>query len=379
MCFRQRLAVLVSVAVAIVLGSARPAAAVTHISGTTYTSNTTWTLSGSPYVIDGNVSVASGATLTIEPGVIVKFNGTFRTLGIDGSLQAVGTSSSRITLTSIQDDAIGGATGGDGATSGSPGQWYHLSVGSSGTVNLDYADVRFGGWGFANYTNGAVWVTSGGSVTMDHSTVYKSQTSGVLAGSGGGSSPWPSATINHSTLSYNDTGASVNQGTLTIGGNTLIQNNTYDGLWMSLTYAFAGTPTTVVHSTITANGRRGVYYQPNTGISLSVEPTGSYNNIYGNGTGKQLVDTMYEPQLDWTNNYWASGTFIYGNDDYCQANFPYSPDHLAFVSSLGLPPDGPVDWSPVTLTDASQKQHYCGLDQVDAVPRATALIDNSGY
>jgi hypothetical protein len=372
-----RLALMAAVAGVLVLGLARPAGAVTHISGTTYNSNTTWTASGSPYVIDGNVTVASGVTLTVDPGVIVKFNGTFRTLTVDGTLDAEGTSGSRITFTSIQDDAIGGDTGGDGATSGSAGQWYHLTV--DGTATLDYADVRFGGWGFANYTNGAVWLTGGGSVSIDHSTVYESETSGVLAGNGGSSSPWPHATINHSTLSYNDTGAAINNGTLTIGGNSSIVNNTNDGLWFSLTYAFGGTATTVVRSTVTGNGGRGVYYQPNTGISSSVEPTGNYDNIYSNGTGKQLVDTMYEPLLDWTNNYWASGTTIYGNDDYCQANFPDSPDHLAFSSSLSLPPDGPVDWDPVTLVDPQQQRHYCGLDQVDVVPRATSLIDNSGY
>ena len=108
------------------LVSAGPAYAATHISGTTYTSNTTWTLANSPYVLDGNVTVASGATLTIEPGVIVKFNGIFRELSISGTLSSVGTSSSHIVFTSYQDDSAGGDTNGDGASQGSAGQWYAM-------------------------------------------------------------------------------------------------------------------------------------------------------------------------------------------------------------------------------------------------------------
>ena len=55
------------------LVSAGPAYAATHLSTTTYTTNTTWTVANSPYVLDGNVTVAAGVTLTIDPGVIVKF------------------------------------------------------------------------------------------------------------------------------------------------------------------------------------------------------------------------------------------------------------------------------------------------------------------
>lgn len=48
--------------------------AATHHSGT-IGSDETWTLAGSPHIIDSITSV-TGATLTIEPGVEVKFDET---------------------------------------------------------------------------------------------------------------------------------------------------------------------------------------------------------------------------------------------------------------------------------------------------------------
>lgn len=113
------------------LVSASPAYAATHISTTTYTSNTTWTVANSPYVLDGDVTVASGATLTIEPGVVVKFNGTFRQLSVSGTLSAAGTSANHIYFTSYKDDSVGGDTNGDGtASQPAAGQWYAINVGS---------------------------------------------------------------------------------------------------------------------------------------------------------------------------------------------------------------------------------------------------------
>lgn len=63
------------------------------------TVDTTWTYTNSPYVIIGNIAVKTSATLTIEPGVVIKSAAGF-TLNIEGNLSAIGTSSSIITFTS---------------------------------------------------------------------------------------------------------------------------------------------------------------------------------------------------------------------------------------------------------------------------------------
>lgn len=61
--------------------------------------NTTWALAGSPYIVVMNTGVEKGVTLTIEPGVTVKFDGQFF-LEVSGTLIARGTSVKPITFTS---------------------------------------------------------------------------------------------------------------------------------------------------------------------------------------------------------------------------------------------------------------------------------------
>ncbi len=49
----------------------------TNVSGT-ISNNATWTISGSPYTVTGNITVNAGVTLTIETGTVVQFNsGTY--------------------------------------------------------------------------------------------------------------------------------------------------------------------------------------------------------------------------------------------------------------------------------------------------------------
>ncbi len=100
--------------------------------------DTTWTLTGSPYIVTSTVQVYGTATtpvtLTIEPGVVVKFaSGAGLTIGDSanqGSLIAQGTTGSRITFT----------------RSGASGTWPGITFNDKtvdATAIIEYADVQY--------------------------------------------------------------------------------------------------------------------------------------------------------------------------------------------------------------------------------------------
>src|SRR5262249_29529945 len=85
--------------------------------GTNVSANATWgptgTLVGTVFRITTSISVNAGVTLTIQPGVVVKFD-ALTSLTVNGTVSAVGTAVSNIIFTSVRDDAAGGDTNGDG-------------------------------------------------------------------------------------------------------------------------------------------------------------------------------------------------------------------------------------------------------------------------
>jgi hypothetical protein len=124
---------------------ARPASTV--IEGR-ITANTVLQPEGSPYLIQGEVTVDNGVTLLIEPGAIVKFNpDSF--LNIDGALNARGDEDNSIIFTSSKDDLAGGDTNGDGsASTPAPGDWTMIRFrDASNDVNsiIEHAIIRYAG------------------------------------------------------------------------------------------------------------------------------------------------------------------------------------------------------------------------------------------
>lgn len=117
------------------------------------TVDTVWSKVQSPLAINELIWVRAGVTLTIEPGVIVKFNSA-GSLSVSGKLIAGGTEAEPIIFTSIKDDNYGGDTNGDGAASQpAQGDWTALSVSSGGQANLDHVLVKYGG---GEYYTGAI-------------------------------------------------------------------------------------------------------------------------------------------------------------------------------------------------------------------------------
>ncbi|MBI1299694.1 hypothetical protein GC175_32620, partial [bacterium] len=83
-------------------GAARPVTAQgpTLIGSVTINGNVSWTPENSPYIIQGNVSILDGGSLTILPGVEIRFDAD-RLLDVrgGGTLIAQGTETQPITFT----------------------------------------------------------------------------------------------------------------------------------------------------------------------------------------------------------------------------------------------------------------------------------------
>ena len=131
----------------------------------------TWMANDLPLAISSvnnayfGLTVPAGITLTIDPGVVVKADGStctidngnsLHSLCVAGTLDAVGTAQNPITFTSFNDNTVGGTTG-----SGSParGDWSGIAVqGTSASGTFEYIDGNYAGTFLSASTKGILTV-----------------------------------------------------------------------------------------------------------------------------------------------------------------------------------------------------------------------------
>ncbi|HEY0656295.1 MAG TPA: PKD domain-containing protein [Chryseosolibacter sp.] len=141
------------------------------IEGAWFNGDATWLKQTCPYYTDGfNVGNAAGMTLTISPGVEIKFINTWSSLDVGGSgtkgkLIAQGNASQKIKLTSDN-------------TTPAPGDWngFHFYPGTMGLSIVDHVIVEYAGGDDTNYA--AMHVTTN-SVSMTNSEIRNVQGMGI--------------------------------------------------------------------------------------------------------------------------------------------------------------------------------------------------------
>ncbi|GAA4115752.1 hypothetical protein GCM10022393_16080 [Aquimarina addita] len=181
----------------------------------TLTSDVIWTL-------DGRVTVTSGATLTIEPGTIIKAEGgtganaSVLIIAQDAAINAAGTASAPIIFTSIADDIAIGETAGTNLDQNQRGLWGGLIVLGNAPVSLD-----------------------GNAETAQIEGIPASDTNGLYGGT--------NAADNSGTLTY----ISIRHGGALIG-----EGNEINGL----TLGGVGTGTTISHIEVVGNVDDGVEF-----------------------------------------------------------------------------------------------------------------------
>lgn len=124
------------------------------ISGTLSQSRTWAPIQGLAYYLDSNFTVATGATLTLPEGLIVKAD-TNSHLYIDGALVGEGTTDHPVVFTSYKDDSIGGDTNGNGASVGAKADWSGIVINSAATTALSNLRIRYALLGLELYANNA--------------------------------------------------------------------------------------------------------------------------------------------------------------------------------------------------------------------------------
>ena len=215
-----------------------------YVSGT-IEEDTTWTKDNSPYVIDGNLTVAPGVTLTIETGVIVKFDDGIG-LTVNGILIAQGEEGDEIFFTSLKDDTVGSDTNGDGdASSPAPGDWSQIWINDGSEVALTHTTLRHGG--HAGYGILTAWYNSN-SISLQNVTLQLSASHGIYAMEGSILAISDSSVIDN--VSH---GIFLSKAQLTLQNST-ISNNGDDGV-----YAHGHSSIIVLDSNeISNNGDNGV-------------------------------------------------------------------------------------------------------------------------
>lgn len=203
------------------------------------TTNTTWR-TNTVYVIRA-FDLYVTATLTIEPGVIIKFHpteGPGMMLGGAGTIVAQGTAASPIIFTSFRDDASGCDNNGDGAAT-LPARRDWGSVDTNGLNGSIFDNTRFYYGGSSAYTT-SLMISSGSTATVTNSVFAHNDGSDASGGYGALDGSGASAgTVITDNIFYDNvrplsisTAYNIDDSNVFHNPDNAAQTNTYNGIFV---------------------------------------------------------------------------------------------------------------------------------------------------
>jgi predicted outer membrane repeat protein len=162
----------------------------------------TWALGGSPYEIQGEITIPDGLTLTIEPGVLVEFQGHYK-LNVQGRLLAVGTETDTITFTINNTTGFHDPNIPNGGWAGIRFINVFSMIDSS---NITYCKIEYGkaigSW--PDNSGGAICVDGFDKLTIANCLITNNVAGGFDGPTGGGIALWNSnPMIKDNTISNN--------------------------------------------------------------------------------------------------------------------------------------------------------------------------------
>ena len=216
--------------------------------------DSTWTASGSPYVLSGNVLVYQGVTLSIQPGVAVNLGSYY--IEVNGTLSAIGNPTDKISFEGGQITFTAFSNGWNEQTgSGCLIENTNINeetINGSDSIKIDNCDI-----------NGNVVVSSSiisnniitGTVTGSSSTISDNIVTGDITmqiSSDTGSTSSESSVISNNTVTGNINVGYFN-GLTASGDESKVYNNTINGMISSI--SAEGTPE--IYNNTVSNGGIG--------------------------------------------------------------------------------------------------------------------------
>ncbi len=268
--------------------------------------NQTWTKAKSPYIVQGDVTVPDGASLTIEAGVEVQFPGGDNMgageyldqteFKIDGALSVNGTAAEPVRLV------------GTGSSAGQRAQWFGFQIGPSATqASFEHVEIRNANVGIRNHSVGTALQVSDTHITATSSAVA------IYAGD---------VTLQRLIVDDCDQGV-YSSGDASVHLVNSIIRRTNDAVWLSLING-ASPSHDIVNCTITDNANRGIHFQigsGTTGQATVVNSIVTNNGLFGIDASRAstgLVDVSYA-------DVWGNGTDFNRVDDTGAGNISLNP------------------------------------------------------